>query len=67
MNISRTYVLLSSFLSYRIVLYCIVLYCMAGLSLDESSLTGEQQPREKSGKALPGKQYSVCHEYHILS
>ena len=41
------------------VSYHIVLYCMAGLSLDESSLTGEQQPREKSGKALPGKQYHV--------
>ena len=26
----------------------------SGLSVDESSLTGEQEPREKSGKALPG-------------
>jgi hypothetical protein len=28
---------------------------LSGLTLDESSLTGEQEPREKCGKALPGK------------
>ena len=34
--------------------YPISILSLIGLSIDESSLTGEQEPREKSGKALPG-------------